>query len=260
MTPLTNQINYMTQPCMGFYAKVACPYVLGYTFIEQDDVQGFDINLVNGVAPPVGNKTVNDLAIQCNSTPGCQSFNWVNWDVPRSYLKTATGPITAFPSQQRPCMGIYVKGCQQVAGYTSTAAVDHAGDDIDRAWSIAAAANNCTADSSCKGFNSGGYYKRVASPLQANADEGLCFYTKKHWVANGTRHLLPFFARLQLYGCNPSPAAQQFTITPVDDAFAIKSIAGKAFDVSDSSTNAGARIQLWDFGGSSQTNQLWYIQ
>ncbi|PNH03457.1 Beta-agarase AgaB34 [Tetrabaena socialis] len=65
--------------------------------------------------------------------------------------------------------------------------------------------------------------------------------------------------QLQLFDCNPSPAAQQFTITPVDDAFAIKSIAGKAFDVSNSSTNAGARIQLWDFG-SSQTNQLWYIQ
>ncbi|PNH02138.1 hypothetical protein TSOC_011899 [Tetrabaena socialis] len=127
-------------PCTGIYVRDVCPSVSGYTFAEHFDVQGFDMNLVNGIAPPVGSKTVNDLALQCANTPGCQSFNWVmlSDSVVRSYLKTAMGPIIAFPSQQPPCTGIYVKDvCPRVSGYTFAEHFDVQGFDMNLVNGIA---------------------------------------------------------------------------------------------------------------------------
>ncbi|PNH04875.1 hypothetical protein TSOC_008900 [Tetrabaena socialis] len=152
-------------PCTGIYVKAACPRVSGYTFTEYFDVQGFDINLVNGIAPPVGNKKVNDLALQCTNTPGCQSFNWVmlSENVVRSYLKSAVGPLTAFPSQQARCMGIYVKAaCPRVSGYTFTEYFDVQGFDINLVNGIAPPVGNkkvndlalqCANTRSCQSFN-----------------------------------------------------------------------------------------------------------
>ncbi|PNH04261.1 hypothetical protein TSOC_009588, partial [Tetrabaena socialis] len=66
--------------------------------------------------------------------------------------------------------------CQPINGYTVALDMDHDGDDIGQAPSVAEATNRCNTDSSCKGINSLGWYKRNLSPLHYQI--GLCFYTK----------------------------------------------------------------------------------
>ncbi|PNG99646.1 hypothetical protein TSOC_014572 [Tetrabaena socialis] len=63
--------------------------------------------------------------------------------------------------------------CQQISGYTMTPDMDHNGDDIGQSLDVL---DKCNADSTCKGFNSAGWYKRVVSPTSTFT--GTCFYTK----------------------------------------------------------------------------------
>ena len=54
---------------------------------------------------------------------------------------------------------------------------DHNGDDILHAPSTAGAADACSADPACTGFNSWGYVKGAVTPTRPFA--GMCLYSKK---------------------------------------------------------------------------------
>ncbi|PNH04247.1 hypothetical protein TSOC_009629 [Tetrabaena socialis] len=72
--------------------------------------------------------------------------------------------------------GIQDMRLTHLSGYIVTVDMDHLHDNIGRASSFANASKECNADKSCRGFNSGGWYKRVASPVRTS--KGMCFYTK----------------------------------------------------------------------------------
>ena len=61
-------------------------------------------------------------------------------------------------------------------GYAAVADQDRIGDDIAQASSVSDAATRCNADDNCKGFNSGGWYKRSVTPTSYS--NGVCLYTK----------------------------------------------------------------------------------
>lgn len=68
--------------------------------------------------------------------------------------------------------------CFPVSGYTMAKNTDHLGDDISGipASSISDAAARCSRTSSCRGFNSQGYYKRSVTPARQMLN--VCLYTK----------------------------------------------------------------------------------
>ncbi|PNH07093.1 hypothetical protein TSOC_006482 [Tetrabaena socialis] len=145
-----------------FYTKSGCQQINGYTLNPNVDHSGDDISRASSVA---------DAANKCNTDATCKGFNSDGW------YKRSVSPTTAAANGY--CF--YTKstnsGCQQINGYTLTPNVDHSGDDISRASSVADAANKCNTDATCKGFNSDGWYKRSVSPTTAAAN-GYCFYTK----------------------------------------------------------------------------------
>ncbi|PNH10054.1 hypothetical protein TSOC_003237 [Tetrabaena socialis] len=154
----------------SFCPSITSTLVRWSTSTPAMDHWGDDINRALPIA---------DAANECTADTSCMGFNSAG------YFKRVVSPLQAageaacFYTKSGYCQHVTIAAsdCQQFAGYTSTPAMDHWGDDIDQAWPIADAANECTADTSCMGFNSDGYYKRVASPLQA-AGEAASFYTK----------------------------------------------------------------------------------
>ncbi|EFJ48346.1 hypothetical protein VOLCADRAFT_90923 [Volvox carteri f. nagariensis] len=140
----------------GSLAATVCQQYPGYISKPDVDRYGDDI----------GNFGANALAT-CNSNPSCKAFNTAGW------VKRSATPQTAAPGS---CL--YVKVCEQYAGYTSIPNVDRYGDDIGNFGANALA--QCSGDPSCKAFNTAGWVKRSATPQ--TAAPGSCLYVKKATV------------------------------------------------------------------------------
>ncbi|KAG2486922.1 hypothetical protein HYH03_014421 [Edaphochlamys debaryana] len=72
----------------------------------------------------------------------------------------------------------YWNFCPYFSGYTVQGNADHEGDDIQRRGTTVDAAIACSADLTCKGFNSDGFYKTAVAP--AGFAQCKCLYTKQN--------------------------------------------------------------------------------
>lgn len=80
-------------------------------------------------------------------------------------LHVAAGPEVCFP----------------IGGFTVEAGVDHAGDDLGQAGSVAEALATCLTDSRCKGFNSWGGRKSAVAPTYP---QYTCLYTRSAYFSS----------------------------------------------------------------------------
>ncbi|KAG2496689.1 hypothetical protein HYH03_005107 [Edaphochlamys debaryana] len=155
--PGSLQPSWTKLNCDQFWSR--CQDVSGFTVTPDVDHNGDDISQKGSIA---------EAAAACRAEATCKGFNSQGW------YKTTVTPTSSYQG-----MCFYVKqgtSCTPVSGYTATANTDHNGDDIDRKGSLAEAAAACNADSRCKGFNNGGYYKTVVSPT--SSAQGTCLYVK----------------------------------------------------------------------------------
>ncbi|KAG2482219.1 hypothetical protein HYH03_018833 [Edaphochlamys debaryana] len=118
---------YPTEPS----ALCLCPPISGYSSQANADHIGDDI----------GRKgSTEEAATACSLDSNCRGFNSLG------YFKWAMTPVVSSDT----CL--YTKQtCQNIAGYTVQANLDHWADDIGKAASGAEAAIACNADDTCRG-------------------------------------------------------------------------------------------------------------
>ncbi len=95
---------------------------------------------------------------------------------------TPSNPMPLCPSpssaSSAPADGLPTAGaCPAVFGYTAALYQDSIGSDLGQTYTMEAAAARCNADASCKGFNSGGWYKDSVTFVAASTH--ICLYIKQ---------------------------------------------------------------------------------
>ncbi|KAG2500619.1 hypothetical protein HYH03_001386 [Edaphochlamys debaryana] len=141
-------------------ATSACTTYAGFTAVQDVDHYGDDIAQAN---------TIDEAARLCAASPSCRAFN------SNSFYKTnaSYSPASGY------CFWVKNANCPAFVGFNARANFDHKGDDLLSLGAMASlqhAAQTCSLEAQCRGFNS--YAQLKTNVTTAQASLGNCLHTK----------------------------------------------------------------------------------